>query len=277
MIEPVKCDEALRMEILTTDPGDEVALWWLGQSGFLLKHARRYLLFDPYLSESLTAKYANTDKPHVRMTRRPIDPARLDMTDVITSSHDHTDHFDAATLRPLKQANPRLRLVLPAANRRNAIEKLQTSDDWFVPVNDGEMVEVAGFQIRAVPAAHETIDRDADGRCKYLGYVVQSGRTTIYHSGDCVPFDGQVKLLRTFKIDIAILPINGRRPERRVQGNFWGREAARLAHDIGATLVIPCHYEMFEFNTESPDEFVAECRRLEQAYRVLRCGEQLTV
>jgi L-ascorbate metabolism protein UlaG (beta-lactamase superfamily) len=275
MIEPVKSDDALRQEILATDPGDGVALWWLGQSGFLVKHAGHCLLFDPYLSESLTTKYANTDKPHVRMTRRPIDPARLDMIDVVTSSHDHTDHFDAATLLPLRSANSRLRLVLPAANRRIAMNKLQTSDDWFIPLNDGELADVAGFRIHAVSAAHETIERDSDGRTKCLGYVVRAGRYTIYHSGDCVLFDGQLELLRPLKIDIAILPINGRRPERRVQGNFWGRESAQLAYEIGAKLALPCHFEMFEFNTESPDEFMAECRRLGQAFRVPRCGERV--
>jgi L-ascorbate metabolism protein UlaG (beta-lactamase superfamily) len=227
------------------------------------------------LSESLTAKYAQTDKPHVRITRRPIDPARLDMIDVVTSSHDHTDHFDAATLLPLRSANPRLRLVLPAANQRIAMDKLGTGDDWFVPLNDGEIADVAGFRIHALTAAHEAIERDSDGRAKYLGYVVRAGQHAIYHSGDCVPYDGQVELLQPLQVNIAILPINGRRAERRVKGNFWGREAAQLAHDIGAKLAIPCHYEMFEFNTDSPDEFVGECQRLGQAFRVLRCGEKL--
>jgi hypothetical protein len=31
---------------------------------------------------------------------------------------------------------------------------------------------------------------------------------------------------------------------------------------------------MFEFNTASPDEFVRECRRLDQPYRILHCGEK---
>jgi hypothetical protein len=35
--------------------------------------------------------------------------------------------------------------------------------------------------------------------------------------------------------------------------------AARVAKDAGAALVIPCHYEMFEFNTASPEGFVEEC------------------
>ena len=79
--------------------------------------------------------------------------------------------------------------------------------------------------------------------------------------------------LRRFTIDVALLPINGDRPERRVAGNLDGRQAAQLAHAIGARCVIPCHFDLFEFNTASPDEFVAECRRLGQPYRLLRNGE----
>jgi len=47
-------------------------LWWLGQSGFLLQWQGKHLLFDPYLSDALTKKYANTDQPHVRMTEQVI-------------------------------------------------------------------------------------------------------------------------------------------------------------------------------------------------------------
>ncbi|MEX2142029.1 MAG: MBL fold metallo-hydrolase [Pirellulales bacterium] len=277
MIEPQKADDALLAEIQATDAGSSCALWWLGQSGFLLKHNSGHLLFDPYLSESLTKKYAATDKPHVRMTRRPINPKRLDMIDVVASTHAHTDHFDPATLIPLKQANPDLRLVLPEANRPASIERLRTNGDWLVGVNDGETIDVAGFAFHPVPAAHEAIERDDHGRCKFLGYVVRFGdpSITVYHSGDCVPFAGQAELLAPFDIDIALLPINGRRPERRVAGNFWGREAAELANAIGAKLIVPCHFEMFEFNTEPPDEFTTACQRLKQPCRVLRCGERV--
>ena len=46
---------------------------------------------------------------------------------------------------------------------------------------------------------------------------------------------------------------------------------------MDARLVVPCHYDMFTFNTENPDEFVAACERLEQGCRVMRGGERLTV
>src|SRR5258706_6644652 len=103
------------------------SLWWLGQSGFLVVQNGRAILLDPYLSDSLTRKYANTDKPHVRMTERVIDPAALaslDTIDLITSSHNHTDHFDPETLQPLLSGNPQARLVIPAANRDTALERL---------------------------------------------------------------------------------------------------------------------------------------------------------
>ncbi len=100
---------------------------------------------------------------------------------------------------------------------------------------------------------------------------------SVYHSGDTLRYPGMAELLRPFAIDVALLPINGNRPERRVAGNLFGDEAAELAHDVGARLAVPCHYEMFEFNTEPPDLFVETCRRLGQPFKVLRCGERLAI
>jgi L-ascorbate metabolism protein UlaG (beta-lactamase superfamily) len=63
-------------------------------------------------------------------------------------------------------------------------------------------------------------------------------------------------------------------PERGVAGNHPAAAAARLANHINAWVAIPCHYDMFEFNTASPDDFAAECKRLGQRHRVLKLGER---
>jgi L-ascorbate metabolism protein UlaG (beta-lactamase superfamily) len=118
------------------------------------------------------------------------------------------------------------------------------------------------------------VDCDEHGRAKYLGYVLQFGGWSIYHSGDTVRYEGMAEKLRLFSVDVALLPINGRAPERRIPGNLFGGEAAQLAKDIGAKLAVPCHYEMFEFNTASPEEFIRECQRLGQPFQVLPCGEK---
>ena len=232
-------------------------LWWLGQSGFLVSLDDRYLLLDPYLSDSLTEKYAGTSTPHVRMTRRVVDPARLSFVDVVTASHGHTDHLDPVTLRALQ---PRT-LVCPPGLRALAFERA-----GLVPrtVDIDETITIAGFELTAVPAEH-----NVSGGA--VGFVVRCGPWTLYHAGDTTAYPGLVQRLRPFAPDVALLPINGK------LGNMDGRDAARLAKEARAALAVPCHFEMFEFNTASPDEFEEACASLQQPYRVLGAGERLTL
>src|SRR4051812_5723282 len=81
-------------------------LWWLGQSGYLLLWKGKRVLIDPYLSDSLTKKYANSAKPHVRMSELVVEPQLLKDILVVTSSHNHTDHLNGETLMPIIKNNP---------------------------------------------------------------------------------------------------------------------------------------------------------------------------
>jgi L-ascorbate metabolism protein UlaG (beta-lactamase superfamily) len=283
-------DDALLGDIRDADVSHGFAVWWLGQSGFLVKTRGGVILFDPYLSDSLTKKYAGTDKPHVRMTERAVDPSRLDMVDVVTSSHNHTDHLDAETLAALlKACQPTL--VLPEANYEFAANRLGLNSDdaqcCLQEIRDAaeweECFEYDHYQegmmmtFRGVTAAHNEVERDEHGRARFMGFVAQFPGGCVYHSGDTLLHDGLVEQLKPFDIDVAFLPINGNRPERRVAGNLFGDEAAKLAKEIGAKLVVPCHYDMFTFNTESPELFVKTCEEIGQPCRVLRCGERLDI
>lgn len=250
--------------------------WWLGQSGFLLQWNEKCVLFDPYLSDSLTKKYASTNKPHVRMSERVIDPAWLDGIDIVTSSHNHTDHLDAETLVPLLQANPGISFVIPEANRDFVCQRVNCPANFPVGLNDGEKVVIEGFTFNGVPAAHNALERDDKGRCKFMGYVVQFGNFCVYHSGDTLWFEGLEDILEPFHVDVAFLPINGNDPARGVAGNLNASEAALLGKKIGARLVIPHHYNMFAFNTADVRDFAAEARKYGQPYVVLEHGEKWT-
>jgi L-ascorbate metabolism protein UlaG (beta-lactamase superfamily) len=275
VIRPLQSHDALLADIHASDRRDGgFRLWWLGQSGFLLQWQGIHVLLDPYLSDSLTKKYSQTETPHVRMTELVIDPARLAMADIVTSTHNHTDHLDAETLRPILSANPHVKLVIAEANRAFVADRLKIDAGVGIGLDDGTSVDISEIRFSGIASAHEALERDERGRAKYLGYVLQFGSWTLYHSGDTVRYEGMSEKLLPFRIDVALLPINGRVPERHVPGNLFGREAAQLARDIEAKLVIPCHFEMFEFNTASPDEFVQQCRKLGQQFKVLRCGEQ---
>lgn len=254
---------------------DAFDIWWLGQSGFLIQWNGHCLLLDPYLSDSLTVKYANTDKPHVRMSECVIGPSMLNQIDIVTSSHNHTDHLDAETLIPLLSVNPDIRFLIPEANRDFVAGRVKCSTSFPVGLNDGERVTIHPFTFHGIPAAHNDIERDESGRCRFMGYVVQFGPFTVYHSGDTLLYDGLELLLKPFRPDIALLPINGNLPARRVAGNMDAAEAARLGKGIGARLVIPHHYHMFEFNTADPASFIEEATSIDQPFRVLSHGERL--
>jgi L-ascorbate metabolism protein UlaG (beta-lactamase superfamily) len=275
VIRPLRSHDALLSDIHASDRRDGgFRLWWLGQSGFLLQWQGIHVLLDPYLSDSLTKKYEQTETPHVRMTELVVDPGRLSIADIATSTHNHTDHLDADTLCPILAANPHLKLVIAEANRAFVADRLRIAAGAAIGLDDGASVEISGIRFSGIASAHEALERDERGRAKYLGYVLQFGNWTIYHSGDTVRYEGMAEKLRPFRIDVALLPINGRAAERRVPGNLFGSEAAQLGKDIEAKLVIPCHFDMFRFNTASPDEFIHRCRKLAQPFKVLRCGEQ---
>jgi L-ascorbate metabolism protein UlaG (beta-lactamase superfamily) len=275
MIEPALSDDAFLRDVgQPSTERDEMRVWWLGQSGFLVRIRGAFLLLDPYLSDALTRKYADTDKPHVRMSRRVIAPERLSGITAVTTSHMHTDHCDAETLRALCKSNPTIRIIAPEANRAAVAERVAVDEATVIGLDDGGSATVDLFEVHGIAAAHNDLVRDGHGHHCCLGFVIRADGWTLYHSGDTLRYPGLAEKLRAFTIDLALLPINGDRPERRVAGNLDGAEAAQLAHDIGARCVIPCHYDMFAFNTADPSElFVPACKRLNQPFVILRPGQ----
>lgn len=278
MIEPLQKDDLLIEDMVGVEGAEDCFhVWWLGQSGFLLKWNGHFLLFDPYLSDSLTRKYEGTDKPHVRMSELVVDPSRLGFVKSVTSSHNHTDHLDRETLCAISDASGGISLVLPEANIEFAKERLTGGVIDYVGINETTVTRAKPWSIEGIAAAHNEVERDTQGRCLYLGFCVSFGGFRVYHSGDTLWHDALLDQLRGSSPDLALLPINGNKPERKVAGNLNGKEAAELAHAIGARVVIPCHYDMFTFNTEKPDEFVSSCERLGQAYKVMEGGERVTI
>lgn len=273
MIPAIIKDEALLQQVQQHETDkDHFHIWWLGQSGYLLLWQGKKILIDPYLSDSLTKKYADTNKPHIRMSERVIDPALLKNILVVSSSHNHTDHLDAETLIPLISNNPDITFIIPEANRSFVAERVKISPLFPKGLNDGQQITVDDFTFHAIPAAHNTIDRNEKGQCKYLGYIIQFGKWTIYHSGDTLWYAGLENILSSFKPDLGLLPINGNDPARGVAGNLNTEEAATLGKTATIKHIIPCHYHMFTFNTANPEDFAKKAKSLQQDYTILTIG-----
>lgn len=275
LIKAILKDEALIADmdrLQSTENGFQ--LWWLGQSGFLLQWKGKRVLLDPYLSDSLTTKYASTDKPHTRMSELVLQPGLLRNISIVSSSHNHTDHLDAETLVPVLKNNPGIQFIIPEANRAFVAERVNCATSFPIGLNEGRSVTIGDFTFHGIPASHNEIDRDEKGHCRYMGYVIEFGPYKIYHSGDTLWFDGMPDLLLPFAVDVVILPINGNKPERKVAGNLDGHEAAQLGKAIHAGVVIPCHYDLFSFNTADVNEFVTAASAIGQPFRVLKGGER---
>lgn len=247
-------------------------IWWLGQSGYLLLWKGKRILIDPYLSDSLTKKYADTKKPHTRMSELVMDPSLLKDISIVSSSHNHTDHLDAETLIPIIKNNPGISFIIPEANRSFVANRVQCQESFPIGLNDGKEYSKDGFTFCGVPAAHNTLDRNEKGECLYMGYIIKFGKWSIYHSGDTLWYDGMEDILKAHSVGLALLPINGNDPARGVAGNLDADEAVDLARAAGIKHIIPCHYNMFEFNTASPGDFAKKAVTTGQAYSILEHG-----
>jgi len=273
MIKAIRKNNELVEDIVKCNADNDIFyLWWLGQSGYLLQYKNQRILIDPYLSDSLTKKYANTDKPHIRISELVISPEQLPEINFITSSHNHTDHLDAETIIPILKKNNDCRLIVPEANRNFVCDRLKIGTEVPIGIDAGERMQIGNISITAVPAAHNTIEKDENGKCKFLGYIFKLGEWCIYHSGDTLMYNGMTELIKSHKPNILILPINGNDPSRKVAGNLDCNEAIALAKNIGNTIVIPCHYDLFEFNTADINYFIETAISESQDYCVLDLG-----
>jgi L-ascorbate 6-phosphate lactonase len=245
---------ALRLaEEISTEqlPPGSVALWWLGQASFVLKGAGIVVYVDPYLRVS--------DR---RLSPPPFPPEAVTHADLVLLTHDHGDHVDPETLPGLASASPSARFVAPRpiAGR---VANLTGGAERVIPAVADEAITLdvrgARIEILPVPAKHEEFDLTDQGY-PYLGYSIRLGGVCVHHSGDTIPYEGQIERVKAHDVDVALLPINGRdfyRTRSGTIGNFDYREAAEFAVQIGASVVIPMHYGMFRGNTVPPGHFVS--------------------
>jgi L-ascorbate 6-phosphate lactonase len=277
MITPVQTGAALLEDIRTTTPEPgEVALWWLGQSGYAIKTASITFFVDLYLSEHLTTKYATTEKPHIRMTESPLQGAQISDGAWIFASHKHSDHLDPGTLPALLEASQDARVILPEGIIDHAVA-MGIARDRLIGTRGNESFPVGPMTVHSIPSSHPDLDFDAATGYPFLGYIFDVDGLRIYHSGDTIVYSGLAERLRRFDPDILLLPINGtdsRRDALHVPPNMNSADAVELAKAVGSRLTIPHHYDMFTFNTVDVSEFTARADAVGIPYAILHCGER---
>jgi L-ascorbate metabolism protein UlaG (beta-lactamase superfamily) len=208
------------------------------------------VIIDPYLSDHREAELPPPlDQP--RATRAPLDPAEIDSADLILCTHDHFNHFDAPTLRSLRDASPTATLLCPNACIERA-DDLDWPGSRVAGMSAGDAITTRGLRISAFEVAHGEEEK-VRGHERFLGYVVHGTDLTVVHVGDGRATKKLAATIRSYKPDVVFLPISGHTHERRavdVAGSMSAAEAVELAVEAGAPLVIPMHYDMFPANAD---------------------------
>jgi L-ascorbate 6-phosphate lactonase len=225
---------------------------WLGQAGVLVESGKTRLLIDPFFSDYEARRYAS-----------PPPDAYAGEADALLVTHEHLDHLDEQFLPTLAQTSPAARIVVPKPIAADVGRLVDT--DRIVPVQPGDQLQLTrDVSLDVAPAWHGLTPADGyrtadDGR--FVGYVVATPERTLYHSGDTLVSEELIATVRKSDIDVAFLPINWRdffREERGIVGNMTFREAVTFATSIGASTLVPIHWDMFAGNTEWPGRCVDE-------------------
>jgi L-ascorbate 6-phosphate lactonase len=210
------------MDILNTRlPPDTIALWWLGQAGFVLRSAHTIIYLDPQTLRGL----AKASPQALFVVPLPV-----------------VEQVTALGISPERVIG-----VQPD-------EELDLGEVKLFPIP-------AMHGLKAPPATYDFgfVEQGQQRLYRYLGYVIEMAGVRVYSAGDTIAFDGLVERLRELAVDIALLPINGRsyfREQLDIVGNLDEREAADLAAAAGVKLLVPTHYEMFAANRGRPGVLV---------------------
>jgi L-ascorbate metabolism protein UlaG (beta-lactamase superfamily) len=242
----------------------ELGIAWLGQAGFAIRGAGRLAAIDPYLSDFLARECPDGAEPRERLMAAPIDPGELSVVDLVLCTHRHPAHMDPEALPALAAASPACRFVVPRAEEERARE-LGLPPDRTAGIDAGESIEpVPGVTVRAVPAAHEEIERSPRGEHLFLGYLVSCAGWTVYHSGDSIAWPGLDAHLGRAGIHLALLPVNGRDQARAwagIPGNMTFEEARDLCAAARIPLLLAHHFGMFEIDAADPGALAREAAK----------------
>jgi L-ascorbate 6-phosphate lactonase len=236
---------AQRIRGTQVEPGS-LAIFWLAQAGFAFKTPAGQIVYtDPYLTNYVERALPEYGLGFKRIMASLIDADEVE-ADFVASTHMHQDHFDADAV-PILLKNPRIHFI-GAPDCRELYRQAGVPDSRYTIIHEGETLKFRDFSLTGVYADHGEAAPDA------LGFLFDFDGIKVWQVGDTAYRPDRWQDIFSQNVDILLPPING------AFGNLNGVEAAKMAHEAHAKMVIPCHFWMFALHYGSPAEFLEACK-----------------
>lgn len=216
---------------------------WLSHASFLIQLGGKRILIDPVFGNIPFYK---------RQINAPYNLEDLGNIDYLLISHTHYDHFDRRSVHALDRLRPKAVVPLHMSKKilKMAPDIICHELDWY------ENHEDEAFTITFVPARHwgrrSLFDKNS---VLWGGYILTYKDKSIYFAGDSAPGTHFNEIGERYKIDIALLPIGGYKPEFIMKDNHLNPQQAFDAYkQLKAKRMIPMHYGTFDLSDEPLDE-----------------------
>jgi len=220
---------------------------FLGHACFELSEGDTRVLIDPFL----------TGNPKAAVEASEVDPTHVFLT------HGHADHWgDVVDIA--KRTNAQCVAIIELAN-----ELTDSGVENVADPNLGGTVEFDGGWVRLVPAWHTSTTPGGTVNTP-AGLVVKLGNTVVYHLGDTALFSDLRLVGERDTVDVALMCIGGHYTMDR-------HDAVPAAELIGASTVVPCHYDTFPPIETDAEAFKSEVESKTQSrVEILEPGATLS-
>jgi L-ascorbate metabolism protein UlaG (beta-lactamase superfamily) len=249
-------------------PQARLAVLWIGHATVLLQMDDKLILTDPVFTETV-------GQVSRRLVEPGLDPANLPPVDAVLVSHMHFDHL---SVKSLEMIEDRVRhLYVPRGGLvyiPGALHFPATALGWWEARDEG------GLRVTAVPVRHTGFRYGVDDAWMteaFTGYVIEYHGMTVYFGGDTAYAKEEfVATRRRFPgIDLALMPIAPIEPRDYMEPKHVdAAEALTAMLDLGATRMMPIHYDTFINSNDRPGDAL---RVLHSAMRAQKIGEDRVV
>jgi len=233
----------LKDKILKKKPdNDEVAVYWTGGMGYIIKDKNNTLGLDLYLSDACK----NDKDDFKRLVPPPFEAGDIEL-DFLIATHDHGDHLDTGSINKFINSKTKTMLIGPDSVLSLA-RSFGIDDKKLLRLNRNSNIRLGKLELIGVLADHGDYSADC------IGVIIILSNKRIYFTSDTCYRPDLPELVKIDKvIDLLIVPINGK------YGNPDSKDASYITAWVKPKTVIPSHFWLFKEHGGDPGLFVESC------------------